>query len=92
MKNFRRPFQDVILMAEAVFEMPVKTGAPRGVGGLTDEVRSARFSTAVGLVLYGLEREGRRLPRRVAGGRPRRNGRNGLHRMRNWFKAVVNQF
>ncbi len=79
-------------MAEAVFEMPVKTGIPRGVGGLTEEVRSSRFSTAVGLVLYGFEREGRRMPRRIAGGRPGRSGRNGLHRMRNWFKAVVNQF
>lgn len=75
-------------MAEAVFEMPVKIGKPRGMTGLCDEVNDARFSTAVGLVRYGAEREGRRSGRPVSSVR----AGHGILRMRHWLKAVVNQF
>lgn len=40
-------------LAEKVFDMPVRKGAPTGVGGLTDVVKSPVYSTAVGMVLYG---------------------------------------
>lgn len=39
-------------LAEFVFEMPVRRGAPQGVGGLIDVVSSPIYSTAVGLLLY----------------------------------------
>lgn len=81
--------RNVADLTEAIFEMPVKIGVPRGVVGLTDEVKTARFSTAVGLMQYGWERErsgGFRAP--IVG---RRTG-GGIRRMGNWFKAVVNQF
>ncbi|MFH1681885.1 MAG: cell division protein FtsA [Candidatus Eisenbacteria bacterium] len=72
-------------MAEAVLEMPVKVGAPFRVGGLVDEVSSSRFATAVGLVQYGWEREGRNV-RRL-------NGRgNGVDRIRNKLRAFVDRF
>ena len=38
-------------VAEDVLGVPVRTGAPRGIGGLTNVVRRAAFSGAVGLVL-----------------------------------------
>ena len=40
-------------LAEQVFDMPVRKGGPTGVGGLTDEVNSPGYSTAVGMILYG---------------------------------------
>jgi len=39
-------------LAEQVFEMPVRLGTPRGVGGLAENVADPRFSTGVGLVLH----------------------------------------
>jgi len=38
-------------LAEQVFEMPVRLGVPRGLGGLSAQVADPRFSTGVGLVL-----------------------------------------
>lgn len=40
-------------LAEQVFNLPVRCGMPRGVGGLIDVVRSPMYSTGVGLVLTG---------------------------------------
>jgi cell division protein FtsA len=74
-------------MAESILEMPVKMGVPRGVGGLIDEIQTPRCATAVGLVLYGWQREGRSFGRRSSG---RAGG--GVVRVRNWLRAVVNQF
>ena len=41
-------------LAEQVFHVPVRRGAPQQVGGLVDVVSSPMYSTGVGLVLYGL--------------------------------------
>ncbi|MCB9611334.1 MAG: cell division protein FtsA [Sandaracinus sp.] len=41
--------------AEAVLGLPVRRGAPTGIGGLIDVVRSPAYATAVGLVKYGAE-------------------------------------
>lgn len=40
-------------LAEQVFNMPVRRGIPKGVGGLVDVVKSPMYATAVGLVLAG---------------------------------------
>jgi cell division protein FtsA len=37
--------------------MPVRVGRPRNLGGLADAVGSPIHATAVGLLLYGAERE-----------------------------------
>jgi len=42
-------------LGEEIFHMPVRLGLPRYVGGLADVVKTPRFSTGVGLLLYGLE-------------------------------------
>jgi cell division protein FtsA len=41
-------------VAEEVFELPVRTGFPQNIGGLTNEVSSPEYATGVGLILYGL--------------------------------------
>ena len=42
-------------MAEQVLGLPVRRGAPQGVGGLIDVVKSPVYATGVGLVKYGAE-------------------------------------
>ena len=40
-------------LAEQVFNLPVRVGYPRNVGGLKDVVNSPKFATAVGLLCFG---------------------------------------
>jgi len=40
-------------LAEQVFNMPVRRGLPRAIGGLVDVVRSPMYATGVGLVIAG---------------------------------------
>jgi cell division protein FtsA len=40
-------------LAEQVFDVPVRRGIPRGIGGLVDVVSSPMYATGVGLVIYG---------------------------------------
>jgi cell division protein FtsA len=42
-------------LAERVFDLPVRLGVPRRLGGMSDRVTSPIFSTALGLVLFGME-------------------------------------
>lgn len=42
-------------LSEFILELPVRRGSPQGVGGLVDAVNSPIYSTAVGLLLYGMK-------------------------------------
>src|SRR5210317_2230564 len=42
-------------LAEEIFHMPVRVGAPQYATGLHDIIRNPIFATAVGLLLYGAE-------------------------------------
>lgn len=44
----------LVEMGEFIFDIPVRRGAPREIGGLTDVVKTGEFSTAVGLLLHAL--------------------------------------
>jgi cell division protein FtsA len=44
----------LVEMGEFIFDIPIRRGSPRDIGGLTDVVKSAEFSTAVGLLLCAL--------------------------------------
>jgi cell division protein FtsA len=75
----------VVELAEQVFEMPVRLGAPGGLGGLSENVADPRFSTGVGLVLHAAHGEsGESIPtqRRTNGDR-----RNPLD-PRRWFEEL----
>ena len=39
-------------LAEQIFDLPIRRGAPSSVGGLADHVNNPTFSTAVGVVQY----------------------------------------
>ena len=42
-------------LAEEIFHMPVRVGAPQYARGLHDIIRNPIYATAVGLLLYGAE-------------------------------------
>jgi len=70
----------MIELGEEIFHMPVRLGVPRYTGGLSDVIRSPRYSTAVGLLLDGKARTERGLHARQGG-----SFKQVLSRMREWF-------
>jgi cell division protein FtsA len=54
-------------LAESIFDLPVRRGIPKWVGGFYEQVESPAFATAVGLVLTGARRD-----RQAPAGRPAR--------------------
>ncbi len=71
-------------LAEQVFDLPVVRVTPRGVGGLVDVIRSPLYATAVGLVVYGFERN------KTARLRERDEGAliKVKSKMKNWFQEM----
>lgn len=53
-------------LAEEIFHMPVRVGYPQTVEGLADVVRNPVYSTAVGLLLYGIDHAAQEPRRRGA--------------------------
>jgi cell division protein FtsA len=47
-------------LAGHIFKLPVRVGVPLPVGGLVEEYRNPVYATAVGLVLEGADREGKK--------------------------------
>lgn len=45
----------VIEMGEFIFDIPVRRGLPKPVGGLKDVVKGGEFATSIGLLLHALE-------------------------------------
>ncbi|MBV8154463.1 MAG: cell division protein FtsA [Candidatus Eremiobacteraeota bacterium] len=56
-------------IAEDVFGLPVRVGAPNTIGGLTDAMAQPQYATAIGLVMFGAGDDGAE-----TNGRRRRNG------------------
>ena len=50
--------------AKRMLSLPVRVGKPKGVGGLIDDIMNPQFSTVLGLVIYGSEKE----PEQPSGG------------------------
>ena len=73
--------QGMVELGEEIFHMPVRLGVPRYSGGLSDVIRSPRYSTAVGLLLDGKLRTERGMLARQGG-----SFRQVLSRMREWFQ------
>jgi len=73
--------QGMVELGEEIFHMPVRLGVPRYSGGLSDVIRSPRYSTAVGLLLDGKMRTERGMLARQGG-----SFRQVMSRMREWFQ------
>ncbi len=51
--------QGMVELGEEIFHMPVRLGMPHYAGGLADVVRTPRFATGVGLLLFAMEQQRR---------------------------------
>ena len=70
-------------LAEAVLQMRVQIGYPRGIQGLTDRVNHPMYATGIGLALYG---ESLRRQEQEHNARHRDSGvGNFLQRIKEWF-------
>lgn len=49
--------EGVVDLAEEIFHMPVRLGAPQNVSGLSDIVNNPIYSTGVGLLNYGMNQQ-----------------------------------
>ena len=74
--------EGVLELAEEIFHMPVRIGAPQHVSGLSEVARNPIHATGIGLLLYG--QQWRRQPR----GEPidTRSEKGLLRRMTDWFR------
>jgi cell division protein FtsA len=78
-------------LAEQILGLQVRRGAPMGVGGLMDVVKSPAYATGVGLVKYGAARL-RQAPQAVEEPVPLKVAANGQAnwggRLGQWFREV----
>lgn len=75
--------QGMVDLGEEIFHMPVRLGLPHYRGGLSEVVRTPRFSTGVGLIVAGMEQLQRHQHTRLQGN----SFKQVLERMRNWFQG-----
>ena len=68
-------------LAEEIFHMPVRVGYPQSIDGLADIVRNPVYSTAVGLLLYGVSHSSEEY-----GGRRPAEGGNWWNRLLDWVR------
>jgi len=54
-------------IAEEIFNLPVKIGIPKKIGGLTDIILDPIYATGVGLILYGFEKKNVTLIKKTKG-------------------------
>ena len=75
--------QGMVELGEEVFHMPVRVGLPSYDGGLAEVVRHPRYSTAMGLLLEGVQQQRQReLARNQTGALQQL-----IERMKAWFKG-----
>jgi cell division protein FtsA len=74
--------QGMVELGEEIFHMPVRMGVPRNIDGLSDVVKTPRYATGVGLLLYGLDRHKRDEVARVSSG----SFNDVLANMKTWFQ------
>jgi cell division protein FtsA len=70
---------NIVEMAEQIFDLPVRIGYPQGVTGRTEDIRSPRCTTGVGLVLYGSKAKAY-VPKESGGM---------VNRLKKWVKNIV---
>ena len=74
--------QGMVELGEEIFHMPVRLGLPRYVGGLAEVVKTPRFATAIGLLLYGMEQQQRHAVARMQSA----SFSDVLSRMKGWMQ------
>jgi len=74
--------EGAVELAERVFKMPVRLGAPQFVTGMSDVINNPVYATSVGLLMYGMQQ---RDTQRETLTEPSFKGLWG--RMRSWFQG-----
>ncbi|MFH1980784.1 MAG: cell division protein FtsA [Pseudomonadota bacterium] len=72
-------------IAESVFNLPTRMGAPQGIGGLVDVVNNPMYATGVGLVMYGAKNQSTKKFRI----RDVNIFNRVMSQMKRWFKEVI---
>ncbi|MDQ7033029.1 MAG: cell division protein FtsA [Desulfonauticus sp.] len=72
-------------LAEQIFNVPTRVGAPIGVGGLKDMVNTPMYATAVGLLRYGADKQHQGNKFRI---REKNVFNKVLARMKKWFTDI----
>jgi len=73
----------MVELGEEVFHMPVRVGVPQYSGALSEVVRNPRYSTAMGLLLAGLEQVKRERHAKMQGA----GFKEVFEKMKSWFKG-----
>jgi cell division protein FtsA len=73
----------MVELGEEVFHMPVRVGYPRYAGPLQEVVRNPRYSTAMGLLMAGLDQVKRDRHAKMQGA----GFKEIFERMKSWFKG-----
>lgn len=73
--------EGAVELAEEIFHMPVRIGSPAGVQGMADIVKNPIYSTAVGLLLFGVKQH-----TAAASGREG-SGRGLMKKMKQWLQG-----
>jgi cell division protein FtsA len=77
--------EGVTELAEEIFHMPVRIGAPTNVRGLSDIVNNPIYSTGVGLLDFGISQQ-----RKQRIGNPKSMQSVGVfERLKGWFQGGV---
>ena len=72
-------------LAEEIFNLPVKIGIPKKVGGLTDIIADPIYATGIGLVFYGYEMKNRDLL-------PKRRDKGMFDALKTRFENLIKYF
>ena len=80
--------EGVVELAEEIFHMPVRLGAPSNITGLTDIVNNPIYSTGVGLLLYGMQQQQEGPVRRTSSS-PEGSGESLIGRVKQWFQGSL---
>lgn len=75
--------EGVVELAEKVFKVPVRLGAPHAVTGLADVVNNPIYATGVGLLVYGYQQQYREPEDEV----PAEGVKGMWSKVRTWFKG-----
>src|SRR5690606_36393398 len=79
--------EGAVELAEEIFHMPVRLGIPQSVKGLGDVVRNPIYSTSVGLLLYGLQKQTNGISMSSGSSYPEEPGLPVLERLKRWVQG-----
>jgi cell division protein FtsA len=79
--------EGAVELAEEIFHMPVRLGVPHSVRGMDDVISNPIYSTGVGLLLYGLQKQADGVPLSGTGSYSEDTKPSALERLKRWFQG-----